>query len=123
VVAAINTETVAFQKLARAEEIPPGKTKYLCAGVKPIVLANFEGRIYALAGLCPHQGNPLDGAKLWENLIDCPWHHFQYDVRTGENFFPKNVYPSGYQRLQAHLHPLKTYDVEVRDGEVWVDLN
>lgn len=40
----------------------------------------------------------------------------------GENVFPKNVYPSGYERLQGHLHPLKTYDVEVRNGEIWVDL-
>jgi 4a-hydroxytetrahydrobiopterin dehydratase len=22
---------------------------------------------------------------LWDHLLDCPWHDFQYDIRTGEN--------------------------------------
>jgi hypothetical protein len=55
-------------------------------------------------------------------LFDCPFHHFQYDVTTGENFFPRNVYPKDYKRLEAQLRPLRTYAVELRDGEVWVDL-
>jgi 3-phenylpropionate/trans-cinnamate dioxygenase ferredoxin subunit len=58
---------------------------------------------------------------MWDNLIDCPFHHFQYDV-TGENYFPKNVYPKDYKRLEAQLRPLKIYAVELRNGEVWVDL-
>ena len=84
---------MAFRKLARAENIPPGKTRFLCADDSPVVLANWEGRIYALYGRCPHQNNPLEGATMWDNLINCPFHHFQYDVRTGENHYPKNVYP------------------------------
>jgi 3-phenylpropionate/trans-cinnamate dioxygenase ferredoxin subunit len=59
---------------------------------------------------------------MWDNLIDCPFHHFQYDVRTGENYFPRNVYPKDYKRLESQVRPLKTYTVEVRDGDVWVDL-
>jgi nitrite reductase/ring-hydroxylating ferredoxin subunit len=113
---------VAFQKVARVEEIPPGRTKFLHVGDRPVILANFEGRIYAAFGRCPHQNNPLDGATMWDHLIDCPFHHFQYDVRTGENYFPRNVYPKDYQRLEAQLRPLATYRVEVRDGDVWVDL-
>jgi len=54
------------------------------AGGKPVILANYEGRIYALHGLCPHRCNPLEGAVMWDHLVDCPFHHFQYDVRTGE---------------------------------------
>jgi nitrite reductase/ring-hydroxylating ferredoxin subunit len=113
---------MAFQKVARAEEIPPGKTKFLCRGDAPVILANWEGRIYALDGICPHQRNPLEGATLWDHLIDCPWHHFMFDVRTGENHFPKNVYPADYPRVQQQLDPLRTYPVRVEDGDVWVDL-
>lgn len=109
-------------KLARVEDIPPGQTKFLHARGRPVILANFEGRIYATFGLCPHRNNPLEGATMWHNLIDCPFHHFQYDVTTGENYFPKNVYPEDYKRLEAQLRPLKTYAVELRDGDVWVDL-
>ncbi len=112
-----------FQKLARVEDVPPGRTKYVYAGKRPVLLANFEGRIYALSGICPHKGNPLEGALLWDHLVDCPWHHFQFDVRTGENYFPRNVYPKDLPELERELHNLRTYRVEVRDGEVWVNFD
>jgi 3-phenylpropionate/trans-cinnamate dioxygenase ferredoxin subunit len=113
---------MAFQKLALVDEVPAGKTKFVCVEDTPVILANYDGQIYALYGLCPHRDNPLDGAMLWDNLIDCPFHHFQYDVKTGRNYFPQNVYPKDYPRLQEQLKPLKTYPVEVRNMEVWVDL-
>ncbi len=113
---------MAFQRLARADAIPPGQTKFFWVGEAPVIVANFAGRIYALHGRCPHRNYPLDGAAMWDHLLDCPWHHFQYDVRTGENYFPKNVYPADYPRLQEQLRPLKTYPVRIEDGEVWVDL-
>ncbi len=111
-----------FQKLGRADEIPPGKTKFVCAGEAPVILANWEGRIYALHGICPHQHNPLEGAVLWDHLLDCPWHHFMYDVRTGQNHFPKNVFPPDVPLAQQQVGPLATYAVRVEDGDVWVDL-
>ena len=113
---------MAFQRLARAEEIPPGETRSVRVAAAPVILANWAGRIYALSGVCPHRHNPLEGARVWDYLLDCPWHHFQYDVRSGENHYPKNVYPADYPRLQEQLRPLRTYPVQVRDGDVWVDL-
>ena len=91
-------------------------------GEAPVLLANWAGRIYAFHGICPHQNNALEGARVWDYLLACPWHQFQYDVRTGENHYPKNVYPEDYTRLQEQLHPLKAYPVQLKDGEVWVDL-
>jgi nitrite reductase (NADH) small subunit len=113
---------VAFQRVARVGEIPPGQTRYFVVGRAELVLANRSGRIYALHGRCPHQGNPLEGAALWDNLLTCPWHQFQYDVATGENHYPKNVYPPDLPRLQAQVRPLRTYPVDIRGGEIWVDL-
>lgn len=104
------------------DEVPPGRTKFVHAGPCPVILANFEGRIYAFYGLCPHRNNPLEGALLWDHLIECPFHHFEYNVTTGENYYPRNVYPKDYKRLEAQLRPLKTYAVELKDGDVWVDL-
>ena len=113
---------MAFQKLARADEILPGRTLFLRVGEAAVILANWEGRIYALHGLCPHQNNSLEGAVLWDNLLDCPFHHFQFAVQTGENRFPKNVYPDDMPHLEPQVRPLRTYAVEVRDGDIWVDL-
>jgi 3-phenylpropionate/trans-cinnamate dioxygenase ferredoxin subunit len=113
---------MAFYRAGLVEEVPPGHTKYCLVAGKAVLIANVAGEIFALHGLCPHRLNPLDGAVLWGNLVDCPWHHFQYDVRTGENHFPKNVYPKDLSYLQEQVKPVKTYQVDVRGPEIWVDL-
>jgi nitrite reductase/ring-hydroxylating ferredoxin subunit len=87
-----------------------------------VIVANYQGEINAFYGLCPHRNNPLEGATLWDHLLDCPFHHFQFDVRTGENYFPKNVYPEDLPLLQSQLQPLRRYPVEVREDQIWVDL-
>ncbi len=111
-----------FYLVCRAEEIPPGQTKFACVEGTPVILANYAGTIYALSGTCNHQFKPLEGAQLWGPLIDCPWHHFQYDVRSGVNHFPRNVYPEDVPKLREQVKPLRTYQVEVREGEIWVNL-
>jgi 3-phenylpropionate/trans-cinnamate dioxygenase ferredoxin subunit len=113
---------VALTKVARVDEIPPGQTKFFQLPAGPVLLANYDGNVYAVSGICSHQLKPLEGAALLGPLIDCPWHHFQFDCRTGENHFPANVYPKDLDHLSKQLMPLKRYAVEVRDGEVWVDL-
>ena len=113
---------MAFVRLARAEDIPPGQTRFYRLDAGPVLLANYEETIYAVSGICPHQMNPLEGATMWGPLVDCPWHHFQFDCRTGANHFPANVYPKDLQHLRKQVAPLKRYAVEIRDGEVWVNI-
>jgi nitrite reductase/ring-hydroxylating ferredoxin subunit len=113
---------LAFVRAGLVEEIPPGRTAYFSVGSTPVLLANVEGSLFAVQGICPHQNNPFEGACLYGHLVDCPWHHFEYDVRTGENHYPRNVYPADMPHLRDQLRPLRTYPVEVRGGEVWVDL-
>src|SRR5262245_44527237 len=49
-----------------------------------LLLANFDGEIYALRDGCPVDGSSLGGARLTaEGVIVCPWHNCAYDVRTG----------------------------------------
>jgi 3-phenylpropionate/trans-cinnamate dioxygenase ferredoxin component len=114
---------VAFQKLLRVDDVPPGRTAFVCPGGRPVVLANYQGSIHALRGTCAHKGFPLQGAVLWDHLIDCPYHHFQYDIRTGENHFPRNVYPKDIPRLQEQLRPLPVYPVKIEEEWIWVDLD
>jgi 3-phenylpropionate/trans-cinnamate dioxygenase ferredoxin component len=105
------------------EEVPLGTTRYCTVDGKPVLLANDGGDIFAMDGLCPHRLYPLEGAGLWQGIVDCPWHHFQYDVRTGENLYPANVYPRDSPELLEQVSPLKCYKVELREGEIWVDLD
>jgi nitrite reductase/ring-hydroxylating ferredoxin subunit len=99
-----------------------GRTKAVRVGGLRLVLANWRGKVYALGGLCAHRGMSLEGAAVWDGLLDCPWHHFQYDVRTGRNVYPKNVYPEGDERLARQLGSLPTYPTRTINGEVFVGL-
>jgi nitrite reductase/ring-hydroxylating ferredoxin subunit len=113
---------VALYRAGRVEDVPPGRTEACRVAGKDSILAHWNCRIFALDGRCPHRLNPLEGAQWWGHLIDCPWHHFQYDIRTGENYFPKNVYPADYPELQEQLRPLRCYRIEMRGSEIWVDV-
>lgn len=89
------------------EEIPPGHVLFREVHSQPVVLVNLKGKIYAFEGLSPHQQKPLCGASLWDDLLECPWHHFQFKVETSENYYPRNLYPKSDPRLQRQLAPLK----------------
>jgi 3-phenylpropionate/trans-cinnamate dioxygenase ferredoxin subunit len=108
-----------FHFIARTEQIPPGQTRFFCVDGRPLVIAHWSGEFFALDGVCPHKGFELHGALLWDHLITCPWHQYQYDVRTGENYFPKNVSPSD---PGPSPRPLQKYRLELRGAEIWVEL-
>jgi nitrite reductase/ring-hydroxylating ferredoxin subunit len=68
--------------------------------VDGIPLAVFhlgDGRYQALEGSCPHEGGPLGDGVLLGDRVVCPWHGFDFDVRTGScNVAPDlavTVYP------------------------------
>lgn len=111
-------------RVARLEEVPPGGTKLVWVDNIPIVLVNDAGTIYALYGLCSHQNNPLKGGNVWKGVLDCPWHHFQWDIRTGENVFPKNVYPlNAMPHLREQVRSLRTYSVSIVEDYVEVEMD
>ena len=69
----------------RVEDLPDGncKTIELPAG-RELALFNINGEFYATENFCPHKGAPLTEGTLCEHVIECDWHGWQFDVRTGE---------------------------------------
>ena len=47
-----------------------------------------EGKLSAIANACAHQNGPLGEGRIVECLVTCPWHGFQYDVRSGRSPAP-----------------------------------
>ncbi len=73
-----------------------------------ILVARHENQFYALGEKCTHRGGPLSEGTLEEDLITCPWHFGQFDVKTGKVVGPP---PS---------EPLERFEVRVEDGAVYV---
>ena len=71
--------------VGRVEDLPEGsgKTVELAAG-RELALYRVNGEFYATENFCPHKGAPLAAGKLCDHVIECDWHGWQFDVRTGE---------------------------------------
>jgi nitrite reductase (NADH) small subunit len=74
-----------FVKMATLEDLPPGASKEVEHDGRIFALFNVEGRISAIDGICPHQGGPLAEGPLEGTTVTCPWHGWQFDVRSGQN--------------------------------------
>ncbi len=70
-------------KVATKNEIPAGTGKAVEAGGKPIAVFNCDGKFYAIDNTCAHRGGPLAEGSLSGTTVACPWHGWEYDVKTG----------------------------------------
>ena len=73
-----------FVKVAGVSELPVGSCKTVEANGRAIALFNVEGKVFALDNTCLHQGGPLGEGMLEGDVVTCPWHMWEYNVRTGE---------------------------------------
>ena len=48
----------------------------------------MEGQLSAISNACAHQNGPLGEGRIIDCLVTCPWHGFQYDVRSGRSPAP-----------------------------------
>jgi nitrite reductase/ring-hydroxylating ferredoxin subunit len=71
-----------------------------------LAVFNVDGEYYATENFCPHKGAPLSEGALCGHIVECGWHGWQFDVRSGECLTVREK--------------LKTYEVVVEDGLVKV---
>jgi nitrite reductase/ring-hydroxylating ferredoxin subunit len=43
-----------------------------------------DGVVVSIPTACPHLGLPLDAEPDATGIVTCPWHGYQFDVRTGQ---------------------------------------
>lgn len=73
-----------FVKVAKKSEIPSETGKYVEVKGREIALFKIEDKVYAIDHICAHQGGPLAEGGTDGAVVTCPWHGWQYDVKTGE---------------------------------------
>jgi len=78
---------VAFVRVASVRDVPPGKMMTVQVNDQPVVLANVDGTIYASSSVCSHADGPL-GGKFLADIVACPLHGGQFEVRTGKAVMP-----------------------------------
>ena len=113
--------------VAKVAEIPDGERKIVQHGAHDIGVFHWGGEFYAYSNLCLHQGGPACEGMLTQNVVDvidkdglyqgqtygdethfvCPWHGYEYDIKTGEC--------AADRRLR-----LKKYNVVRRGDDIFV---
>jgi 3-phenylpropionate/trans-cinnamate dioxygenase ferredoxin subunit len=99
-----------FVRVAALEEVTPGQLLSVEVGEDKICLANVEGEIYAVQDNCSHKDFPLSNGTLEDNQIECSWHGARFDLESGRALC-----------LPA-IRPVKTYEVKVDAGEIYLAL-
>lgn len=90
-----------------------------------VLVLKVGDQLYALRDRCPHNGGPLHLGRVGGTLVPskpseyvyglegqvirCPWHKWEYDLVGGCSLTDRRI-------------RLKMYDVEVRDGEVLLEV-
>ena len=87
--------TDCWRRVLAGADLKAGSLTKVAVEGKEVLLARLEdGAVAAACPVCPHRGEDLSGGLVYLGAIDCPWHHYLYDLRTGDNRYPRNVFPA-----------------------------
>jgi nitrite reductase (NADH) small subunit len=92
--------------LCLADDVPFGEGRSVAMINRRIGVFNTAAGFFAVDNDCPHQGGPLSDGILADACVTCPLHGRRIDLATG--------------RVQGYPETVKTYELEVRDGTVWL---
>lgn len=113
--------------VAAVEDLEDGDRILADVEGQEIAVFNVGGEYHALVNFCVHQGGPVcegvvtgtlsaneddDWALEYDKrneVLSCPWHGWEFDVTSGEH-------------LARRQYRLPKFDVEVKDGEIYVEL-
>ena len=97
-----------FVKVADTDEILPSQMKEVEVDGQSILIANVNGKYYAIGSICTHEGGPLADGTIHNYEVECPWHGSKFDVRTGE-----------VTNLPA-TEPEPSYEIKVESNQILV---
>ena len=101
---------MSWVRVATADEVPSDGLLAVHTDQAGVVLARVDDKIYALEDRCSHQDYPLSDGLIEHDQVECPYHGARFDVRTGRAV-----------QLPA-VAPVRSFEVEVRDGDVYIRL-
>lgn len=113
-------------EVAKTNEIANRQIKHVEVKGKEILIANIDGKFYALNDRCGHMNALLSMGNLAnDNIVTCPFHGARFDIISGKKVkepvltpsqemepLPKTwqLYLEHAGQLMAHI---KTYDQEL----------
>jgi nitrite reductase/ring-hydroxylating ferredoxin subunit len=98
-------------KIAETKDVAPGTGKVLTADGHSLALFNVAGTFYVIDNACTHMGGPLGEGALAGEVVTCPWHGAEFNVKTGEVLAP------------PARRGVRSFPVQVQGDDVLVELD
>jgi 3-phenylpropionate/trans-cinnamate dioxygenase ferredoxin subunit len=111
--------------VAKTSELTPGTRKIVEIEHREIGIFNVKGEFFAIRNICPHRTGPIckgrtrplvvsDGVlsigyERENEILKCPWHQWEFDLRTGRCITDGDLL-------------VRTYKVEVDQDTIIIDL-
>ena len=72
-----------FLPLEKLINLFDGYRKIVKVDSLEVLLIQDSGELYIVQSRCPHRGQHLEAGPVAAGKIQCPWHHFVFDLVTG----------------------------------------
>jgi 3-phenylpropionate/trans-cinnamate dioxygenase ferredoxin subunit len=96
-------------RLCRTDEIPVEEGRRFEVSGTPVAVFHLPSGFYAIADTCSHEEASLSEGFVEDDLVDCPKHGSQFEIKTGKNL-----------SLPA-TKPVAAYRVVVEGEDVYVE--
>jgi NAD(P)H-dependent nitrite reductase small subunit len=103
----MNSTEVSFTKICNVNDIDENVGKRFIINETEVAIFKYDGKIFALNNICPHQHTALiyDGF-IEDGCVVCPAHGWKFDLHTGKKL-------SGSKGLD-------TYEVQIINDVIYV---
>jgi nitrite reductase/ring-hydroxylating ferredoxin subunit len=105
----LETRSGNFVRAARLDDVRAATQMHVRVAGHSLALFFHDGKVHAVDNRCPHMGFPLHRGTVQDGILTCHWHHARFDLESGGTF-------------DQFADEARVFPVEIRDGEVWVDL-
>ena len=99
-----------FIPIAKTTDLAVGQMKSFDVHGQLILVANWQGTLFATQDLCTHDDGTLADGELIDGEIECPRHGAHFDLATGRGTMPA-------------MFPIKTYLVKIENDQILVALD
>lgn len=99
-----------FERVASLADVPVDEALAVTVDQYDVAIARDGDEVFALQDLCSHAAVQLSEGEVADCTIECWLHGSTFDLRTGK----PTTFPA--------TEPVATFPVEVRDGDIYVDV-
>ena len=69
--------------VAASDAVDNGSGIEVLLGDRIVAIFRSDDQLFAVDGMCAHQGGPLADGIVENGCVTCPWHGWQYELASG----------------------------------------